>query len=514
MSHPSQTLATVQRPQDQAPVDIFITDGQITSVVPAARPEGPVRPVWPAFVDAHCHILPTGLDLLKLTLAGCTSRDEVLDRVRDHARSLAPEEWLHAVHYDQNRFTDGEHLDRTALDTVAPNRPVLLRHVNGHASVANTAALRAAGVNDGTLDPSGGAYVRDISGSLTGVLLEQAHEAVSKAAPHPRREEMVTAILRAGASMAAYGITSATDMMTGRWNLTEELAAYREAAVQGCAVRLRLFLQWGAVFGKRGLGSQAIRELTADWPGAHVRVQGIKIFADGAIGSATAAIYGRYQSHAPTEGPRSNEDGRLIYAPERLNAMVSQAHEAGWPLAIHAIGDRAVDAVMDAYALTDAPSRHRVEHAMLLSDDQIERLQRLQVHVTAQPEFLVQFGHTYRRQLGEARAASLKRLRSLHRAGLSLSLNSDRPIVSGDPWLALRTATQRPEGFDPGENLDLETARIAHTQGGHVANGDAGQGTLEVGTWADLLVFAPGAKPDSLQLLPQQVLGPSLASTS
>lgn len=476
-------LDSVLRPQDTEPVDLILEGDLIRDVRPAADPERAPRPILPAWVDAHCHILPTGLDLLKLTLANCPTPESALDAVRDHARTLPPGDWLHAVHYDQNRFPDGEHLHRDHLDAIAPDRPVLLRHVNGHASIANSAALRAAGVDETTPDPPGGAYGRDETGRLNGLLLEHAHEAVTNAAPAPRFDEMVEAILRAGESMATYGIGTATDMMTGRWDLAQELAAYREAAERGCRVRLRLFLQWGTVLGKRGIGVDAVRELTAGWPENRVRVQGLKIFADGAIGSATAAIYGQY---ATSSGPaRPDGDGRLIYPPERLNEMVQRGHDTGWPVAIHAIGDRAVDVVLDAFELTGEPSRHRLEHAMLLSDSQIERLARLNPHVTMQPEFLVRFGTTYRRQLGEERAFGLKRLRSLVDAGLTVSLNSDRPIVSGNPSVAIQAATQRPEGFDPAENLTPAEAVWAHTVGGHLANGDPGQGTLEPGTWAE-----------------------------
>ena len=217
------------------------------------------RRIIPAFVDSHCHILPTGLDLLKLHLGPAATRDEVLDLVRERHRE-APEGWLHAVHYDQNKY--GAHLTRHDLDTVSSERPILLRHVNGHASVANTAALRAAGVDASTPDPAGGEYLRDAEGP-NGVLLEDAHEFVTSAAPAPDLEEMVAAILRAGASMRALGIDCATDMMTGRWDLPMELEAYRLAAERGCAVDLRLCLQWRPFLGPKAMAREALEPYLA-----------------------------------------------------------------------------------------------------------------------------------------------------------------------------------------------------------------------------------------------------------
>jgi len=459
--------------------------------------------VLPGFVDAHCHILPTGLDLRKLHLGKATDHGEVLDLVRERHREQ-PDGWLMAVHYDQNRYPAGRHLTRDELDSISPSRPILLRHANGHASVANSAALMAAGVDESTPNPGGGEFVRDASGRLSGVLLEDAHELVTNAAPMPTLEEMVEAILLAGESMRGYGILCASDMMTGRFDLRQELAAYRIAAERGCQVATRLYLQWKPVFGPRGVPeaefADLVRELDSS-AGAGSRVAGIKVFADGAIGSATAAIYGRYTGK-PANGPvistggvaasgsASREvSGQLIYRPERLLEMVIRAHDAGWPVAIHTIGDYATDLVMDAFAATGEPSRHRIEHAMLLSDEQISRMASLGCSLTFQPEFLARFGVSYRNQLGPDRAARLIRTRSVLDAGIRLSFNSDRPIVSGDPWAGIDLAVNR-EGYDPAERCTRREAVLAYTVEGSRVNGDGDYfGTLAPGTDAGILVL-------------------------
>lgn len=200
--------------------------------------------------------------------------------------------------------------------------------------------------------------------------------------------------------------------------------------------------------------------------------------------SATLEPIGR-DTEVPLSGERE-VSGQIIYAPERLSEMVRTAHDAGFRVAVHSIGDYATDLVMDAFEATGEPSRHRIEHAMLLSDAQIERLARLNCHVTMQPEFLMRFGHAYKRQLGRERAATIKRFRSVSDAGLTLSLNSDRPIVSGDPWAGVEAASDRPEGFDPSENLTREEAIRAYTQGGAAANAESDRmGSLTPGQLAD-----------------------------
>jgi predicted amidohydrolase YtcJ len=481
---------------DGEPQEMLVEAGTVLARGPSLGPIEDAHPldlkgafVLPAFVDSHCHILPTGLDLAKLNLMAMETRQAMLDAVRDRHAAMEPGAWLHAVQYDQNRFPDARHLTRDELDAISPDRPILLRHSNGHASVANSAALVAAGVDESAQDPRGGAFVRDASGRLNGVLLEAAHEKVSLASPKPTTEQMTQAILEAGQKMAELGIACATDMMTGFLDLEQELEAYARVLEAGCPIRIRLFVQWATVFGKRAARPEALPEFLRRVSPDRGKIAGIKIFADGAIASATAAIYGRFLSSTPDGG----EDGLLNYPPDRLNAMVRTAHEAGYAVSVHSIGDRATDLVMDAFEGSQHSERDRIEHVMLLSDEQIERLAKLGCQATMQPEFLMRFGTSYRKQLGPERCSRLKRFRSVREAGIPLSFSSDRPIVSGDPWDGVRVVESRPEGFDPSENLSREEGLLGYTAGGAKANGDSGRmGRLEAGELADFAVYDEG----------------------
>jgi predicted amidohydrolase YtcJ len=434
----------------------------------------------PGFVDAHCHVLPSGLDLLKLNLSKCSSKAEVLEAVREWAPKVGEGQWLHATQYDQNKW--GEHLTRFEIDAVVADVPVLLRHSNGHASVANTAALRAAGIGDEVSDPVGGEYERGADGVLTGVLLEKAHEIVTSRAPEPGLEEMVEAIMRAGDSMAGFGITTATDMMTGRWDLDKELQAYRIASERGCKVRLRMYMQWREVLGDKGIDPARLAELMGEMDEERCKVLGLKVFADGAIGSATAAIHGQFMT--------TGRSGKLIYPEAELARILALIDAEGWSCSVHTIGDRSTDLVMDAFEKTAAPGRHRIEHAMILSDGQVDRLARLGSHVTLQPEFLYRFGHAYRAQLQDGVWQKLIRTRSLIDAGLSLSFNSDRPIVVGDPWVGIGAAVSRPTGFDSEESCSVAEGVDLYTRGGAVANFDGDWlGRIEVGFGADFQIY-------------------------
>ncbi|HWD37933.1 MAG TPA: amidohydrolase family protein, partial [Fimbriimonas sp.] len=312
------------------------------------------RRLAPSFIDSHCHILPTGLDLLKLHLGAATSPENVLDLLSKRNRE-AQEGWLLAVHYDHNRFESGRHLTKTELDRISLERPVFIRHVSGHSGVANSAALELADISAATPDPIGGTFVRGEDGAPNGVLLETAMNPVEKAMPMPTLEEMVSAILAAGVSMREWQIVNASDMQTGSFDLMTELEAYRLAAERGCKIDTRLYMNWSRVFGpKKAMGVEAGLAML---DGERCRVGGIKLFADGAVGSGTAAIYGAYAGQE-THGQYA---GTLIYPPEVLKARVVEAADAGYQVSVHAIGDYAIDLVMDAFEATDNPSHHRLE---------------------------------------------------------------------------------------------------------------------------------------------------------
>lgn len=480
--------------------------------------------LMPGFVDGHCHILPTGLMLAMLDLDGAESPGDVMQALSERDKALGPGDWLLAINYDQNRFRDAAHLHRRALDQISTTRPILLRHVSGHASVANTAALELAGIGPETKNPNDGEFVRDEDGELSGLLLESAHETVSSSAPRPTEAEMVEAILAAGRSMSSYGITSAADMMTGRYDLRTELRAYTEAARRGCPIRLRLYLQWSNVLGRFAMGETELADLESGMDAPTCRIAGIKLFQDGAIGSRTAAIYGSYaQLHPQTadaSGPRppamrltsrrgSHSNGMLIagqsiYPPDELKRRVRLAHETGRQIAIHAIGDYAVDVVFAAYEALDDPKRHRIEHAMMMNNEQVAKMASLGIRCTMQPEFLARFGSTYLRQLGSERAASIKRFAAVREAGVRLSFSSDRPIVSGRPWAGILAASSRPRGFDPEESMPMKDGVRAYSQMSADACEDAQDfGELNPGQWADFQVYH--VEPGVADVNPSQV---------
>ena len=251
---------------------------------------------------------------------------------------------------------------------------------------------------------------------------------------------------------------------------------------------MRLYVQWFQVLGRNAPPIQEFQAKISALDDPLVGFRGLKVFADGAIGSATAAVYISY----PTTGGL----GQLIYPESDLASILKNIDDHGFRIAVHSIGDRSTDLVLDAYAACLDPSRHRLEHAMILSDKQIDRLAEIKCKVTFQPEFLLRFGHAYRAQVPD-RAPLLKRVKTVLGRGIPVGFNSDRPIVPGNPWDGIQSAIRRPEGFDPSENIDLPSAIRLYTQGGAEINFDPDQGQLITGMRADLQLYAEPPTPES-----------------
>ncbi len=464
--------------------DIWVAEGRIVEgPVPGARSiDLRGAELRPKFVDAHAHVLPMGLDLVRPSVSGCTDRSEVLDRLADALRSTEDGRWLVAAGYDPNRLPEDQIVTIEDLDRISMDVPIVLRHVSGHGSLVNSAVLRIAGIRPETPDPPGGRIGRGPDGRPNGWLLERAQEALRKVAPKEDVETMAEAVLRAGRRLAAMGVGTVADMMTGYYDLRRELRAYALAAKRGCPVRIRLYLQWSSVLGPKA--RHGWQSEVADADPARCRVAGVKIFADGALGARTAAIRGAYHGEP---FPAAGWSGVLTYRPSRLSEMVRRAHEEGWSVAIHAIGDHALDLAMQALEGTDEPSRHRIEHAMIADEAQIDRLAKLGCFVCVQPEFLADFEEAYRKSLGPERMRRLNPLGSMHKAGVRLCLGTDRPICEGDPARYVPLASHRPDAYDPGEALPEDAAYRAATVWAAEALGDGDLGHLEPGALADIL---------------------------
>ncbi len=473
------TQARLPLTADPAADAVAVADGRIVAVgseadlLAMAGPDTRRQPLGglalvPGFHDAHCHVLGFGLTLAAVTLTGVPNIPELVQRLQARAEETqaGPVTWVRGRGYNQNSMAEGRHPTRLDLDAVGGGLPlVLITHASGHAVSVNSRVLELMRVTANTPDPSGGTIVRDERGEATGVLLETAANLAYDAAPEPPLADKVAALKRASSAMNALGITSAIDATLGlaARDSFREVPVYHEAAASGAlTVRCSLMMLLSQLAAMETVLSPHDVTPETDW----VRIGPAKVFTDGALTTRTALLRSAFVG--------SESLGTAVWTAEELDTMVLKAHQAGWQIAAHAIGDGAIDLCLDAYgkALAKLPrtdARHRIEHAMLLWPDQIGRLARLGILPVYQPEFLMRFGDAYTKAIGDSRANRLMPYADTQAAGLPLVFSSDIPVIPGAPLDGIQSATNRrtPSGevLGPNQCVSAIDGLRAYTEG-------------------------------------------------
>jgi predicted amidohydrolase YtcJ len=460
------------------------------------------RFVLPGFNDAHNHMQGFGATLndIPLHADAVGSIEELVAAIGRRAAVADPGTWIVGAGYDQNKLAERRHPTCHELDAVSPENPVLLNHTSGHFATLNTLAMRLARVGEREV-PDGGRVAVDEHGEPNGLLEEQAQQLV-RSLLHPRTvAAMVDNLGAASDRYLAEGITSCQEAGVGGILGTAEpteLAAYQRARREGrLRVRVTLMASVDALHGSDH--HEDDEEPFALDLGLHsgfgdewLRFGPTKIFADGSLIGRTAAMFDDFDGE-----PGNN--GYFQMPEERLHRLIRAAHRSGWQVATHAIGDRAVSSVLDAYemALREHPRedhRHRIEHCGMCRASDVQRIAAMGVIPVPQARFISEIGDGMLDAAGPTRAGDCYRERSFLDAGITLPGSSDRPVVNGAPLLGIhdlvnqRTATGRP--FNPQEALSVEQAIAAYTMGSATAAFDEGRkGSVTPGKLADLVVL-------------------------
>ena len=449
----------------------------------------------PGFVDAHAHIWKIGhLLTTLLDVRGATSLADLAGRLTGRAQALSPGAWLYGRGYNEAKFADGKGPTRRDLDAVVRDRPVVLMRTCAHIIACNSRALDLAGIGADTAAPAGGEIDRDERGEPTGVLRETAIGLVLRHIPQPTPDEYADMITAAMRHQLSYGITSTNDA-----GVIPELAdVYRAMdADQRLPARINV-MALGMIDGGGPLPLPAGRHRSD-----HLRIDTIKFLADGGLSGATAALGVPYR-HADTRGV-------LRLKLEQFLSLARQAHDNGWRIATHAIGDRAIEQVLQVYeALGPGPMRHRIEHLGLPTPHQLARAARAGIIAAPQTIFVRELGLNFRRYLPDALFAHVYPVRAMLDAGITVALSSDAPVVENDsPLAGIQAAMLRvdAEGQPVASNqaITLDEALDAYTRGGAVASGDDGErGCLRVGMLADLTMLSGNIRktpPEALTTL-------------
>ena len=454
--------------------------------------------VMPGLIDAHGHLMGLGFSLLQADLVGTRSKEAIVDRLKDKSAGLNEGDWLLGRGWDQNDWAGQAFPAAADLDAAFPDRPVWLKRVDGHAGWANSAALRAAGIDARTADPEGGRLLRDEQGQPSGVLVDAAMDLIETHIPKPDIALRRRALRLALATASKAGLTGVHDAGVSR----EDLALYRELA-DDQALPLRVYAMADG-------DSDALRQLCREGlyahPSGRLSMRAVKLYADGALGSRGAALLADYSDEPGNRG-------LLIQSPEHLREIIDKAAACGVQPAVHAIGDRANREVLDAYAALTAKQRQalrpRIEHAQVVAMDDIPRFAELGVIASMQPTHATSDMPWAGDRVGAERLRGAYAWRRYLDRATHMAFGSDFPVENVEPIPGLYAAITRqdaegsPEGgWLPDQRLTLVEALDAFTRGAAYAGFAENEvGTLEPGMRADFIV---------LSMDPHQVRGRAL----
>ncbi len=446
---------------------------------PSYRIDGKGRVLMPGLIDAHGHVLALGWQKLSLDLSGTRSLAEAQARIAAYARDNPQRKWITGSGWNQELWGLGRFPTAAELDAAVPDRPVWLERVDGHAGWANGAALKAAGVTSRTPSPAGGKIEN-------GVFVDAAMALVAKAVPQPLSKERDLAFVKAQEALLTLGITAIADMGTS----VEDWMAYRRAGDSG-RLLMRVF--------SYSAGIEPMLAIAGGEPspwlyGDRLRMAGVKLYADGALGSRGAWLKAPYADKADTRGLMFMED-------TRLRNVMSRAAMDGFQLAIHAIGDAGNGQTLDAFAELNetykGDRRWRIEHAQIVDPSDLPRFAQLGVIASMQPVHQTSDRTMAEARLGQARLAGAYAWASLARSGAKLAFGSDTPVESSDPFAGLAAAISRedasgqpPGGWRPEERVTREQALAGFTTGAaHASFAEGKTGRIAPGLWADFVLI-------------------------
>jgi predicted amidohydrolase YtcJ len=463
--------------------------------------------VVPGLQDAHGHVLGLGKPLQELDLRATRSFDAIVKKVRERASAVQPGEWIVGRGWDQNRWAVTDWPAPGPLDLAAPENPVFLTRIDGHAALASRRALAAAGVTRETPDPPGGRLIRDASGVPTGVLVDRAQAIVAERVPQPSHAQLVEQLLLADREMRRVGLTMVHDAGVS----PEIVELYREL-VESDRFATRVYVMLTGL----NTGDWFTRGPLVD-PRQRLTVRAIKLVADGALGSRGAALLEEYSDEPGNKG-------LLVTPPERLYAAARAASEAGFQTAIHAIGDRANREVLDIFERVEREVprarelRPRDEHAQILDASDIPRFASLGVIASIQATHCTSDMPWAARRIGEGRVAEGAYVwRKLIDSGARLAHGSDFPVERPDPLLGFYAAITRqdtsgapPAGWAPDQRLTRVEALRALTLGAaFAAHAERDLGSIEPGKLADFVMLSR----DIMRVDPRDVLSTVIVRT-
>lgn len=450
--------------------------------------------ILPGFNDSHVHFLSGGFQLSSVDLRNADTPEEFAERIRRFAEKLPSGRWITGGDWDHERWASASGNaplpTKELIDRFTPNTPVFVSRLDGHMALANSVALKLAGVSKESTDPAGGLIVRDPNtGEPTGVLKDAAMSYVWKVIPDSSFEEKLAAARAATAQAARLGVTSVQDVTAGN-----DVGVYQTLLDRG-ELKTRIY----AVAPLPTWDRLAKAGVRANFGSHMLRIGGLKGFSDGSLGSTTAFFYEPYQDAPSNKGLAGDE----MFPEGSMLTRVREADRVGLQVMIHAIGDRANDLILSIFEQVTRENgehdrRFRIEHAQHLRREDIARFGRAKVIASMQPYHAIDDGRWAEKRIGKERAKTTYAFRSLLDAGATLAFGTDWTVAPLDPMLSVYAAVTRrtldgknPDGWVPEQKISVEEAVLAYTMGSAYAEfQDRVKGSITPGKLADLVMLS------------------------
>lgn len=498
LMHGAVWTANPRQPKANA---VAVADGRILAVGTSAEMRELIGPgtkiidlkeksLLPGFIDSHIHFTQGGFHLLSVDLRNAGSETEFAQRIKAKAATLPKGQWLLGGDWDHESWPGAQLPTRASIDSYTQETPVFVSRLDGHMGLANSRALRLAGIKKGTPDPPGGLIVRDSkTGEPTGILKDAAMDLMHHVIPDPTEAQRMEAAQAALAEARRLGVTSVHDM-----SAAQDLAVYQKLLKTGeLTCRINAFVplpEWRKL---------AVLGIQAGFGGEMIKIGGLKGFADGSLGSTTALFFEPYTDSPQTSGlPNA-----MMIPEENMKRMIAGADKAGLQVVVHAIGDKANHIILNQFKqVTEEEGskdrRFRIEHAQHIHPKDIERFASLHVIASMQPYHVIDDGRWAEKRIGPVRCQTTYAFRKLLDSGAKLAFGSDWPVAPMSPILGIYAAVTRrtldgknPGGWIPQEKITTGEALQAYTATAAYAGFEEGiKGSLEPGKVADMVVLS------------------------
>lgn len=457
------------------------------------------RSLIPGIIDAHLHMAVFGMNILAVDCRspGVGSIEAIKEKIRA-AAAIAPKgTWIRGWGYDHSKLEEQRHPNRWDLDEAAPDNPVMLSRVCAHISAHNSRSLSLAGVGDHDDPPAGGAYEK-IGGVVSGVMFENAHMNMMKVSS-PSQEELVCAMEAANRQLVAEGITTVHD--SGGYGAAQMAAI--QSAIETGLIQVRMNMMIFSFVDNLSYVNDYLKVgVRTGFGSDRFRLGPVKIMIDGSSSGPTAATKEPYASKPESRGIMSMNQ-------EQIEDIVFRAHTGGWQVTCHAVGDRAISAMLDAIEKAQAAfprsnARHRIEHCAMMTEGLMERVKTLDIIPVPQPVFLYEFGDGYLVNYGKERSDRMFPCGEFIKNGVLAAGSSDCPITFSNPFLNMHLAVNRETqtGQIIGKDTRIsrqDALRMFTWNGAYAGFEEHLKGSIEPGKLADMVVLSEDfmAVPDA-----------------